>query len=91
MALTFVTPRVMSIILRSCGPFLREVKALTFPKLQAVGLEERTFSRERTWPFARQIHAWLKEQDEPTAYIKINEEFRSPAMKQALELSLIHI
>ena len=54
-------------------------------ELQAVGLEERTFSRERMWPFARQIHAWLKEQDEPTAYIKINEEFRSPAMKQALE------
>ena len=62
-------------------------KSVEIPQeLQAVGLEERTFSRERMWPFARQIHAWLKEQDEPTAYIKINEEFRNKAgIQQALE------
>ena len=52
-------------------------------ELQAVVLEECTCSRERMWPFARQTHAWLKEQDEPTAYIKIKEEFRSPAIKLA--------
>ena len=53
------------------------------PELEAVGLTE---SRKRVWPFARQIHEYLKERDEPTAYIKINEEFsNAPGMQRALE------
>ena len=34
------------------------------------------------WPCARQVHAWLKEQDEPTAYIQINAKCRNKAELQ---------
>ena len=37
------------------------------PWLEAVGLSDRTESRKRVWPFARQIHDYMKERDEPTA------------------------
>ena len=56
------------------------------PELEAIGLPDRTENRQRAWPFARQIHEYLKERDEPTAYIKINKEFHNkPGMQQALE------